>query len=150
MEPDMAADVDDSPLTPQEKLDLHLLHGEYEMGHDLDKLMGTLVPEPIYRLNGKLFKGQEAVRHWYRDAVMKLFTPENFEVFNNMPTAEGVAHEFSVRLEWKGKEYLIRGVSVVHYVGDKMRGEHMYMSEPFEDIVRDLIDLDVLFIAETD
>jgi hypothetical protein len=144
----MPIDVDNSPLTHQQKLDLHFLHGKYEMAGDLDKTMETLVAEPEYRLNGRLIRGQQSIRAWYQDVIMKLFSWDNFDVHNSMPAADGLAHEFGVRLTWRDKEHYIRGVSIVHFVGDKMRGESLYLAAPFEEIVRELVDLDAFFVPE--
>jgi hypothetical protein len=144
----MPIDVDNSSLTPQQKLDLHMLHGKYEMGGDLDKTMETLIDEPEYRLNGRLIRGQKSIRAWYKDVITPLFSWDNFDVHNSMPAAEGLAHEFGVRLTWRNKEHYIRGVSIVHFVGDKMRGESLYLAAPFEDIVREMVDLDSFFVPE--
>ena len=143
-------EVDNSHLLPQQKLDLHMLHGRYEMERDLEMTMNTLVADPVYRFNGRLMVGQDAVRSWYKDVIMKIFSWDNFEVLNSIPAEQGLAHEFTVQVDWRGKKHLIRGTSFVHFDGDKMRGESLFLADPFEEIVRELVDLDALITAETD
>lgn len=140
-----ALDVDDSDLTLDEKVALHARHGEIEMGGGpIDDLMDTLIPEPVYRLNGKLFQGQAAVRLWYTEVIPKFVAPENVTVLNAMASDQGLTHEVEIRLNYRGEEHVIRGVSVCHFEGNKMRGEHLWVPFPFEEMVRELIDLDAL------
>ena len=115
------------------------------MNRDLDMTMSTLIDEPVYRFNGRLIVGQDAVRKWYKDVVMKIFTWENFDVLTSLPTEQGLGHEFIVTLDWKGETHRIHGTTFVHFDGDKMRGESLFLASPFEDIVRELVDLDSLF-----
>lgn len=111
---------------------LGALHAELEGEQDLQGVMDTLGPEPVYEYPslGKKFVGRDRSLRFYTWFFAN-FSPNvvGYTLIGEWVNADSVAQEYSITLEFDGKRETHRVLGVLVVEGDKLGGERVYGSE---------------------
>ena len=122
-----------SELTTEQAAELAHEHAEAEMNPDLEKLMATMVAEPVFEFHppGGSLRGGEQIRRHYTQMLVK-FMPlvESTQLLGEWGDENATVQEYTLTLRGDGGELESqRVVAVLYMSGKRMGGERIYGSE---------------------
>ncbi|MDG2306137.1 MAG: hypothetical protein P8R42_16105 [Candidatus Binatia bacterium] len=118
--------------TADKMLDLGTRHARLEHEQDLEGVMSTLVPDPVYEFHpiGLCMRGESLVRRYYEELFRGFVSAaRNTELVDEWVNRSSVAQEYRVELEIDGTLESHRIVGVLFRQGDLLGGERVYASE---------------------
>jgi hypothetical protein len=125
--------VADMALTRSELIDVAHEHAAAEAGTDIDRVMVTLDPDPVYELQpvGLALRGTAAARTYY-EHFFATFRPTvaGYELRNEWVTDEGVGQEYGIDVraaDGTVERHAVIGILTFGEAG--LSGERLYASE---------------------
>ncbi len=120
-------------LTSDQALALAREHSAAEATPDLEKLMATMVAEPVFEFHppGGSLRGGEQIRRHYTQFLAR-FMPqvESAELLGEWGDANATVQEYSLAIRNEGGEpETHRVVAVLYMSGTRMGGERIYGSD---------------------
>ncbi len=107
-------------------------HAELEARRDLEGVMATLVPEPVYEFHpiGLRMAGGDRVRRYYTQLFTK-FIPmtRSYALLEEWASASSVAQEYEIELDVDGRLERHRVLGVLFASGELLGGERVFASE---------------------
>jgi hypothetical protein len=132
-------------LTPDEMIELCMLHELFEFDNDIDGIMSTLIDTPVYELypQGVRISGVHAVRLFY-ERTLWIFRQldsraKDVETRRIISIGFGDTHlaaELSDDLEFPdGTRRRVQTLAVVEFRGDLMVGERLYFDHALASLI---------------
>ena len=122
-----------SELTAGEASKLAHEHAEAEANPDLEKLMATLVAEPVFEFHppgGSLRGGEQIRRHYTQFLANFMPLVESTRLMGEWGDASATVQEYTLAIRSDGGEVEThRVVAVLYMSGTRMGGERIYGSE---------------------
>jgi len=123
-----------SDWTREDMQELGTRHVVAETGDDVDVLMATLVPDPVYEFHpcGLTMRGGDQVRRFYTqffEHFVKL--RDSYELISEWVSEKSVAQEYDIALRVDGEVEHFRVIGVLYAEGELLGGERVYASERF-------------------
>lgn len=119
-------------LTAQQVLELARAHSGAEERRELEPLMATMVPDPVFEFHppGAQLRGGARIRRHYEQFIAR-FMPlvEGTELLGEWVSGTGAVHEYRLDLRVDGKRERHAIVAVLYASGDRLGGERLYGSE---------------------
>jgi len=125
--------VKPSELTALQAAELAHEHADAELHPDLEKLMATLVAEPVFEFHppGRSLRGGEQIRRHYTQFLAN-FMPqvESTQLLGEWGDENAVVQEYTLSVRGDdGELESHRVVAVLYMSGTRMGGERIYGSE---------------------
>jgi hypothetical protein len=118
--------------TAREMLDLAHLHARLEEERDLERLMDTLVAEPVYEFHpmAVTLSGGERIRRYYAQ-FFERFMPliSGHTMIGESASEQIVTQEYDITLDVDGRSETHRVVGVLYADGALLAGERLYGSD---------------------
>jgi hypothetical protein len=109
-------------------------HAELEGRGDLEPLLETLAPDPVYEFHPArlCMRGDAMVRRFYTQFCEK-FLPlrAGYTLVSEWTSASSVAQEYDVSLRVDGGLEHFRVLGILYARGDRLGGERVYAPERF-------------------
>ncbi|MCB1704005.1 MAG: hypothetical protein KDI17_04030 [Halioglobus sp.] len=118
--------------TVEKMYELGSRHARIEAEKDLDALMDTMVPEPVYEFYPirKTLRGASNVRRYYRQFMDNFMaTIVDYQLIEEWVNTTSVAQEYSITVEVDGVRETHRTIGVLYADGHLLGGERIYGSE---------------------
>jgi hypothetical protein len=113
-------------------LELGRLHAELETRRELDPLMETLVPEPVYEFHplGMRMSGGDRVRRYYAQFFENFMEKiVGYELLDEWVNESSVAQEYSITVQVDGAPETHRVIGILFAEGELLGGERIYGSQ---------------------
>jgi hypothetical protein len=113
---------------------LGTLHAELEAKGDLEPLLATLAPDPVYEFHPlrRCMRGDERVRRFYEQFCTRFLSlRHDFALIAEWVSIDSVAQEYEISLRVDGAIEHFRVLGILYARGDKLGGERVYASERF-------------------
>ena len=127
-----------SEMTTAQMLDVAHRHGALEETGDLEPLLATLAPEPIFEFHppGGQLIGAENLRDYYVDFIQE-FMPLVEETFllGEWADPRAVVVEYQIVLRVDGVREYHQLTASMYGAGDKLGGERLYGSPKLLDLM---------------
>jgi hypothetical protein len=119
--------------TREELVAIALAHAQSETGNDVELMLSTLEPDPVYELQpvGRVMRGMPAARRYYEHFFAR-FRPlvRGFRLRNEWVTDEGVGQEYVITLATpEGGEERHHVIGILSFGEEALSGERVYASE---------------------
>ena len=114
--------------------ELGALHAELEGRGDLEPLLATLAPDPVYEFHPirRRMRGDDRVRRFYTyfcDHFLAL--RDSYSLVAEWVTESSVAQEYEIALRVDGAVEHFRVLGILYRRGDRLGGERVYASDRF-------------------
>jgi hypothetical protein len=109
-------------------------HAELEGNADLEPLLATLAPDPLYEFHPmrRCMRGDDRVRRYYTYFCEHfLALRHSYALLAEWVSEDSVAQEYEIALRVDGAVERFRVLGVLYARGDKLGGERVYASERF-------------------
>jgi len=113
---------------------LGTLHAELEGKGDLESVLATLAPDPVYEFHPirRCLRGDERVRRFYThffEHFVRL--RDSYSLLEEWVSERSVAQEYEIVLRVDGAVEHFRVVGVLYARGELLGGERVYASDRF-------------------
>jgi len=130
----------DSPAgwTVEKMAALGTLHAELEGRGELEPLLATLAPDPVYEFHPmrRCMRGDATVRRFYEQFCSRfLALRSSYALLAEWVNETSVAQEYEITLRVDGKLESFRVIGVLYARGDKLGGERVFASERFVQLL---------------
>jgi hypothetical protein len=113
---------------------LGALHARLEGRGELEPLLATLAPDPVYEFHPirLRMRGDALVRRFYEQFCSRfLGLRESYALVEEWVTESSVAQEYEIALRVDGAVEHFRVLGILYARGEKLGGERVYASERF-------------------
>jgi hypothetical protein len=124
--------MDPSRLSAEQVLQIARAHSEAEERRQLEPLMATMIPEPVFEFHppgGRLVGGERIRRHYEQFLARFMALVEGTELLGEWVTEAASVAEYRIDLRIDGKLERHGVVAVLYASGDRLGGERLYGSE---------------------
>ena len=113
---------------------LGALHAELEARGELEPLLATLAPDPVYEFHPlrRCLRGDARVRRFYTHFCER-FLPlrAGYTLVGEWVSETSIAQEYEIALRVDGAVENFRVLGILYARGDRLGGERVYASERF-------------------
>jgi len=109
-------------------------HAELEAKGDLESLLATLAPDPVYEFHPlrRCMRGDDRVRRFYEQFCTRFLSlRSDFSLIAEWVSLDSVAQEYEISLRVDGGIEHFRVLGILYARGDRLGGERVYASERF-------------------
>ena len=109
-------------------------HAELEAKGDLEPLLATLAPDPVYEFHPlrRCMRGDDRVRRFYEQFCSRFLSlRSDFALIAEWVGIDSVAQEYDISLRVDGAIERFRVLGILYARGDRLGGERVYASERF-------------------
>ncbi len=120
--------------TAEKMTALGTLHAELEGKGDLESVLATLAPDPVYEFHPirRCLRGDERVRRFYThffEHFVRL--RDSYSLLEEWVSERSVAQEYEIVLRVDGAVEHFRVIGVLYARGELLGGERVYASDRF-------------------
>ena len=117
---------------------LGTLHAELEAKGDLEPLLATLAPDPVYEFHPlrRCMRGDERVRRFYEQFCTRFLSlRHDFALIAEWVSIDSVAQEYEISLRVDGAIEHFRVLGILYARGELLGGERVVNAWPAERLV---------------
>jgi len=121
-----------SRLTADQVLEIARAHSQAEERRELEPLMATMIPEPVFEFHppgGRLVGGARIRRHYEQFLARFMALVEGTTLLGEWVDESGSVQEYLIHLRIDGKLESHGVVAVLYASGDRLGGERLYGSQ---------------------